>query len=37
MLPEEKTVGNMWAFFLVRMAMNGYTVLNNHAVAVRGT
>jgi hypothetical protein len=37
MLPEEKTVGNLWAFFLVRTAMNSYTLLDNHVVAAHGT
>jgi len=37
MLPEEKTVGNPWVFFLVRTAMNSYTCSNNHTVAVHGS
>jgi hypothetical protein len=37
MLPDEKAVGNMWAFFLVRTVMNIYTFIDNHKVDVQGT
>jgi hypothetical protein len=37
MLLQKQTVGKPWVYFLVRTAMNSYTLLNNHAVAAHGT
>jgi hypothetical protein len=36
MLPEEKTVGKPWAFFLVRKDMDRYTLLVDHEIDAPG-